>query len=344
MSFRVGLTRDFFNPRGELGFGDIGLALLDDAGVEWEPLDDHGRELSAGDVAGYDALLVLSPRITAATLTDAERLAVLARFGVGYDSVDVDACTEHGVALTITPDGVRRPVAVAAIAYVLALAHRMPQRDALTRAGGWADRMDDLGTGLIDRTLGLLGLGNIGAEVARLAAPFGMRHLATDPQVDDDHAASVAAELVDLDTLFTESDFVVITAALTAETRGLVDGRLLELMKPSAYLVNVARGPIVDQAALTEALAQRRIRGAGIDVFEEEPVDPDDPLLAQDNVIVSPHAICFTDQMALGNGRSALAGMLEVAAGRPPQHVVNGAVLERPAFVAKLERYAGLPA
>lgn len=344
MAFRVGITRDFFNARGELGLGDIGLALLDEAGVEWEPLPEHERELAAGDVAGYDALLVLTPRVTADTLADAERLTVLARFGVGYDSVDLDACTERGVAVTIAPDGVRRPVAVSAIAYVLALAHRMPERDALTRAGRWGDRMDYLGTGLIDRTLGLLGLGNIGSEVARLAAPFGMRHLATDPQVGAEQAASVGAELVDLDTLFGEADFLVITAALTHETRGIVDARALGLMKPTAYLVNVARGPIVDQAALTDTLRERRIRGAGLDVFEEEPVDPDEPILAQDNLIVSPHSICFTDQMASGIGASALAGILEVAAGRPPDHVVNRAVLERPEFQAKLERYAGLPA
>ena len=169
-TFRVGLTRDFLRPDGTLGLGDIGLEMLDEApGVAWEFLAEGGRELRADQVGDYDALILLSARVTAATLAGADRLALIARFGVGYDSVDVDACTERGVLLTITPDGVRRPVAVAVIAYLLALSHKMFAKDRLTREGRWAEKLDHMGMGLTGRALGLIGLGNIGLETLTLA-------------------------------------------------------------------------------------------------------------------------------------------------------------------------------
>src|SRR5262245_28967122 len=145
--FRVGVTRDFLRPDGSLGFGDVGLGLLDGvAGLAWEFLPDDVRELRPADVRGYDALLVLAPRVTAATLADVGRLTVVARFGVGYDSVDVDACTRHGVLLTITPDAVRRPVALAVLTFLLALAHKLPLKDRLTRTGRWAEKVQLMGT------------------------------------------------------------------------------------------------------------------------------------------------------------------------------------------------------
>jgi D-3-phosphoglycerate dehydrogenase len=336
--FRVGLTRDFLQPDGSLGFGDIGLGLLDGAGIPWEFLAEDTRELRAEQVRGYDALLVLAPRVTAATLTGADRLALVARFGVGYDSVDVEACTRRGVLLTITPDGVRRPVAVAALTFVLALSHRLLIKDHLTRAGRWADRLGHMGMGLTGRTLGVIGLGNIGRELCRLAEPFGLRCVAFDPYLKPADAAG--AELLDLEELLRVSDFVCICCALTPETRHLIDADRLALMKPTAYLINVARGPVVDQAALTRALQERRIQGAGLDVFEQEPVDSNDPILQLDNVIVAPHSLCWTDECFRGIGQSACQSILELAAGRVPRHVVNRAVLDNPVFQEKLRRRA----
>jgi phosphoglycerate dehydrogenase-like enzyme len=152
--------------------------------------------------------------------------------------------------------------------------------------------------------------------------------------------AGLAVELVDLDTLLSTADFVVITCALTDETRHLIDARRVARMKPSAYLVNVARGPIVDQTALTAALREGRIEGAGLDVFEEEPIDPRDPLLALENTILAPHAICWTDECFRGNGQSACRSLLEVASGRVPANVVNREVTADPRLRAKLERFA----
>jgi D-3-phosphoglycerate dehydrogenase len=328
-TFRVGLTSDFLKPDGSPAFGDIGLDVLNqEPAIAWEYLADRGRELTADQVRGYDALLVLAPRVTAATLAGADRLKIVARFGVGYDSVDVDACTRQGILLTITPDGVRRPVATSAMTFLLALSHRLMEKDRLTRAGRWAEKSEYMGIGLTGRTLGLIGLGNIGREIFTLARPFGLRHLAFDPYATPEAAQSVGAELVDLETLLGTADFVCICAALTSDTYHLMNAERLKLMKSSAFLINVARGPIVDQAALTQALRERWIQGAGIDVFEEEPVDPHAEILTLDNVIVTPHGICWTDECFRGNSQSACQSIVDVAQGRVPRYVVNRAALE----------------
>ena len=340
-TFRVGLTRDFLKPDGSLGYGDIGLGLLEErAGVEWEFLVEDTTELRPDQVRDYDALLVLTPRVSAETLEGADRLAIVARFGVGYDTVDVEACTRNGVLLTITPDAVRRPVAVAVMTFVLALSQKMLIKDRLTREGRWADKLDHMGIGLVGRKLGVVGLGSIGKEVCRLAAPFDLKLVASDPYVSAEDAASVEAELLDLDALMKTADFVCICAALTPETHGLISADRIALMRESAYLINMARGPIVDQQALTEALLAGRIQGAGTDVFETEPVDSDDPLLKLDNVIVTPHGICWTDEGFLTMGQSAGRSILEVAAGRVPGNVVNGAVADSSRLRDKLLRFS----
>jgi D-3-phosphoglycerate dehydrogenase len=280
--------------------------------------------------------------VTAATLDGCTRLALVARFGVGYDNVDVPACTRNQVLLTITPDGVRRPVAASALTLLLALSHKLLIKDRLTRAGRWAEKLDHMGMGLTGRTLGVIGLGNTGRELFTIAQPLQMRHVAFDPYANPAAASASGVELLDLDALLMDADFVCICCALTDETRHLINAERLALMKHTAYLINVARGPIVDQAALTQALVERRIAGAGLDVFENEPIDPRDPLLALENVIVSPHALCWTDELALGNGRQACQSIIDVSRGRMPQHVVNRAVLDDPALQAKLRRWAGL--
>jgi phosphoglycerate dehydrogenase-like enzyme len=339
MPFRVGLTRDFLKPDGALGFGDIGLALLEEApGVQWEFVTDQHAELPREVADQYDALLVLAPKVTATTVEGCRRLGLVARFGVGYDNVDVPACTANGVMLTITPDGVRRPVASSVLAFLLALAHKLPLKDRLTREGRWAEKLGHMGLGLTGKSLGLIGLGNIGREVFHLAAPLEMRHLGHDPHVSREQAAATGIEWLPLEELLAAADFLVICCALSAETHHLLNARRLSLMKSTSYLINVARGPIVDQAALTHVLQQRKIAGAALDVFEQEPIDPRDPLLSLDNVILAPHAICWTDECFLNNGRSAIRSILDFAAGRPPQHIVNREVLESPAMQTKLTR------
>ena len=336
--FRVGVTRDFLGPDGTCDLDGIAGPLFGSAGLHWEYIAENTPALVGAQVQAYDALLVLGAGITAETFTGANKLAVIARFGVGYDKVDVEACTENGVLLTIAPDGVRRPVATSIMTLVLSLSHQLLIKDRLIRAGGWRNTQNYRGMGLVGRTLGLVGMGNIGKEAFTLAKPFGMRHITYDPYVTAVEAAEVGVELVDLDTLMQTADFVCICCPLNEETRGLVDARRIGLMKPTAYLINTARGPIVDQKALTEALQNRQIQGAGLDVFEQEPISDDDPLLTLDNVIVTPHSICWTDECFEGNAKSACGSIIRVASGQIPAYVVNRDVIDSPKLQQKLAR------
>ena len=339
--FRIGMTRDLLKPDGSQAFRDLDLTSLGATDqVACDYLAEDEPEVRPDLIEGCDALVVLAPKITARTLEGADHLTVVARLGVGYDSVDVAACTRAGVALTITPDAVRRPVAAAALALVLALGHRLLIKDRLTRAGRWAEKVDNMGTGLTGRVLGVIGLGNIGREVFNLAARLGMRHMASDPSpAAAEDAARLGVELVELDALLRSADFLCVCCALTPETRHLIAAAALALMKETAYLVNVARGPIVDQAALTDALQSGALQGAALDVFEEEPIATDDPLLQLDYVILSPHAVSWTDEAFRLMGQSASKSILDVAAGRDPEHVVNREVLENPRFRQRLEQY-----
>ncbi|MCG9128142.1 dehydrogenase [Candidatus Poribacteria bacterium] len=336
MNFKVGITRDFVKPDGSSDLDNIAGTLFDKVGLEWEYIADNTSHLTGEQVRDYDALLVLGAAITEKTFIGAEKLSIIARFGVGYDKVDVDACTENGVLLTIAPDGVRRPVATSIMTFILSLSHQLLIKDRLTREGRWEDKQDYMGMGLVGRTLGLVGMGNIGKETFKLAKPFGMNHITYDPFVNSEDATDVEAEIVDLETLMSTADFVCVCCPLTEDTRGLINEKYLSMMKPTSYLINTARGPIVDQKALTDVLANNRIQGAGLDVFEIEPIQDDDPLLGLDNVIVTPHSICWTDECFELNGKSACQSIINVASGELPQWIVNREVVDSPKLRVKL--------
>jgi D-3-phosphoglycerate dehydrogenase len=187
--------------------------------------------------------------------------------------------------------------------------------------------MNHFGTGLSGRVLGSIGVGNIGSELFRLAAPFGMKHMGYDPYITQESVAPLGVKLVDLDTLVKESDFLCVNCPLNEETRKLVGARQFSLMKPTAFFINTARGPIVDEKALHDALASNRIAGAGIDVFEQEPVSPDNPLLKLQNIVVTPHHICLTDECINTIAASVFNACRDVANGRVPKNVVNQEVL-----------------
>jgi phosphoglycerate dehydrogenase-like enzyme len=327
---RIGLTRDFLRKDGSPAFGDIGLELLDAADeIDWEYLPKDEEILGPEHIRGYDGLILLGRRLTAETLAGNPDLRIVARFGVGYDKVDVAACTRAGVVLTITPDAVRRPVAVAAMAFILVIAHRVIANDRLTRDGRWLDRVNHLGLGLVGRVVGIVGLGNIGSEVATLARAFDLRVLAFDPFIDP-NSRPADVELVGLDRLLSESDFVCLTCPLTDETRHLIDASRLARMKSTAHLINVARGPIVDEEALVQALSDRTIAGAALDVFETEPLPSGSPLLSLENVVLAPHAAAWTDELFRANGRSACRSVLTYLGGAIPHQIVNRDVLEHP--------------
>ncbi|MFW5680803.1 MAG: NAD(P)-dependent oxidoreductase [Pseudomonadota bacterium] len=341
-SFEVALSGDFRKPDGTMAYPDFDLAPLQaEPGLNLRWVDPVEGMIPGEALEEVDALILLGSRFTARSVPTSGRLAVVARFGVGYDSVDVAACTGADIALVTTPDGVRRPVAVAILTFVLALAGKLMEKDRLVRRGppGWAERSEYMGVGLVGRTLGQLGMGNIGAEVFRVAAPLGLRFLAHDPYADPAMARELGVELVDLETLFRQSDFLSVSCPLSEATRHIVNAERLALMKPTAYLINTARGPVVDQRALYEALRDRRIAGAGLDVFEEEPTPEGEPITTLDNVILAPHALCWTDQCFAGIGAADVAAVLAVKRGEVPRGLVNREVANSLGWQAKLEAY-----
>jgi D-3-phosphoglycerate dehydrogenase len=333
--FRVGLSADFRNADGSPTFRDFDLApLLDDPGVEMIFLESE-NVLSARQLEDIDALILLAHRFDRNSVPKSGRLGVVARFGVGYDTVDVKACTDAGIALVITPESVRRPVAVSIITLMLALTGKLTIKEKLTRAGaaGFAQRGAHMGVGLVGRTFGSLGAGNIGAEAFRMAKPFDMKFIAHDPFADPKLMAELGVELVGIQDLFRRSDILSISCPLSDTTRHIVNAELLGLMKPTSYLINTSRGPVVDQKALTRVLEERRIAGAGLDVLEQEPPDPSDPILALDNVILTPHALCWTDQCFAHQGQLDIQAVLEYRDGRVPTGtIVNRSVLDTPSW------------
>ena len=340
-AFRVALSGDFRKADGTQTYPDFDLApLMQAPGIEVAFLEQQSP-LQADQLEAFDALILLGHRFAAQSVPKSGRLAMVARFGVGYDSVDVAACTAHDIALAITPDGVRRPVAVSILTLMLALSGKLLVKDRLARAGaaGFAQRGDHMGVGLVGKVLGSLGIGNIGAEMFRLCRPLDMRFIAHDPYADPDVAAGLGIELVGLEDLFARADVLAVNCPLTDATRHIVNADRLARMKPTAYVINTARGPIVDQRALTAALQGGTIAGAGLDVFEAEPTDPADPLFALENVIVTPHALCWTDQCCAGNGAADVRAVLDLQRGQVPGGIVNRAVLDQPGFRGKLERF-----
>lgn len=331
-AFRVGLSADLFSADAQTSWGDIGLEALDSAGLQWDFLPPDDGVLSADAVAGYDAVLFAAPTVTADTVAGGSTPLLLARFGVGLDAVDVPACTAAGVAVTITPDGARRAVATAALTLMLAVGHRLLTKHRLVVEGDWAAKQQYSGTGLTGKTIGTIGFGHVAKELFALLQPFAPVKLTSSPRADAADAAAHGVDLVDLDDLLRRCDVVVVAAGLNPGSRGLLDARRLALMSPHAMLVNVSRGAIVDTDALVAALASGRLGGAGLDVFEQEPLPAAHPLTRLDNVVLSPHALAWTDEMARGNGASAVASILAVRDRRVPAHLADPSVLHHPRF------------
>jgi D-3-phosphoglycerate dehydrogenase len=328
--FRLGLTRDCLTPDSDrANFDEAAFAVLDGApGLVWEFLPEFAEQITPADAARYDAILSLRPALTAASLVGGDiRLKLLARFGAGFDTCDIAAADKAGVLVTNTPDGVRRPVATTILTFILALSHKLMTKDRLTRTGRWAERTRHMGEGLVGKVVGSIGFGSIAQEGFRLIAPLDMVHLAYSPTKHPAEAAALAVHEVDLDTLLRESDFISIACPLTATNRHMIGAREIALMKPTAYLINTGRGKLIDEPVLYAALAEGRIAGAALDVFEQEPVSPDNPILTLENVIVSPHSLCWTDECYRMIAESAFRSVVAVATGQRPEHLVNPAAL-----------------
>ena len=337
--FRVALSGDFAKPDGSPTYPMFDLTpLTSNHGIEVGYVQPVDGVMPGAALADYDALILLVPKFNASSIVKSGRLGVVARFGVGYDGVDVAACTARDVALCITPDGVRRPVAVSILTFIFALTGKLMIKDRLTRQGpeGFNQRSAHMGVGLVGKVLGSIGIGNIGAELFRLAKPFDFKFMAHDPFADKSLAENLGIELVSLEQLFRQADILCVNCPLTPETKHIVNAERLALMKPAAYLINTSRGPTVDQMALTKALQERRIAGAGLDVLELEPLEADDPILKLENVILSPHALCWTDQCFAGNGAADVKAVLDYMRGLAPPAVVNHPIFDSPGWQARL--------
>lgn len=337
--FRIALTADFHDAAGRPRFRDTGLDLFHGTRITVHPIAEHRPEITADQLAGVNAAIVLAPRVTAASLRHADDLLAIGRFGVGYDSVDVAACTAADVLLFIAAGAVDRSVAEATVGWMIALSHHFLRKDHLVRDGRWDQRSTFMGTELRDRTLGVIGFGGIGRELVRLLAGFGMNPpLVFDPFVPPADVIAVGARPVSFDELLAGSDFVSIHCPLTDRTRNLIGARELGRMKPTAYLINTARGGIVDEVALAEALKAGRLAGAALDCFDREPFTTPPALAAFDNVLLAPHCIAWTDELFRDIGRAVGRGMIDLAEGSVPRGVVNREVLDRPTFQAKWQR------
>ena len=280
-----------------------------------DPADPGAADLLAradGWIAGLE-------RIDAAVLEAAPRLRVIARYGVGVESVDLEAAARRGVAVTNTPGANAEAVAELTIGLLIALARSIPAASAQVHAGEWP-RVE--GIGIAGRTLGLVGIGAIGSAVVPRAAGLGLRVLATDPGLDAAAIAAAGAEPVERAELLARSDFVSLHLPVLPATRGLVDEAFLAAMKPGAFLINAARGELVDEDALEEALRSGRLAGAALDALGQEPPRPGNPLLSIETVIATPHIGAHTDTATNEMGRMALADALAVLDGRAPHHPV----------------------
>ncbi len=264
-------------------------------------------------LADADGLLAGLDEITARVLEGATRLRVIARYGVGADRIDLAAAAARGVVVTVTPGANANAVAELAIAFVFALARPIVQGRAAAREGRWPAMP---GMEVAGRTLGVVGLGRIGSLVAHKARALGMRVLAHDPLVRE----SEDAEVVALAALLPECDFVSLHATLTSETRGLVRRDLLERLKPGAVLINTARGELIDEQDLISALDAGHLRAAALDVLAEEPPRPDHPLLARDDVLITPHMGPHTAESMNAMGRIASEDLITVLSGGAPRY------------------------
>jgi phosphoglycerate dehydrogenase-like enzyme len=338
--FHVELTADFYNADATSRYADLGLSVFHNyPHITHKAFAEHRKQIDPDQMRGCQGVIVLTPHVTAQSVSDANDLLAIGRFGVGYDSVDVKACTEADVVVFITAGAVDRPVAEACVGWMIGLTHHMRAKDNLVRTGRWDDRSKFMGRELRDRTLGVIGLGGIAKGLLNLLKGWGMNPpIAFDPFITPADAKAIGVHLVSLEELLKTADFVSIHCPLTEKTRGLIGRNELAMMKREAYLLNTARGGIVDEDALYEALQGHRIAGAALDCFAEEPVTHPHRFGALDNVLLAPHSIAWTDELFRDIGRAACQGMVDLSLGKKPRGVVNPQVFDRPGFQKKWDR------
>ncbi len=291
------------------------------------PRPGYMDEIEPDDIRGCDAVVISSAGFTRASLDGADRLKLIVRFGAGFERVDLDACTEHGIMVCHAPLGPTEAMAQGTLGLMIACATRMPQKDAVIRKGQWAQRAKYIGTDLTGKTLGIIGLGNIGTRVVEKVKPFKMKVIAYDPYCPDQRFEDFGVEPAPLETLLEESDFISIHCPLTDESRGMLKAEHFKIMKPTVLFFNTSRGGFYEDRVLAEALTEGWIAAAGIDVFEDEPYIQNNPLVEIENCIVTPHAIGFTQGLFDTIWHWVSRSVIQFARGELPDNIINVDVL-----------------
>ncbi len=299
--------------------------VIKKAGIELMDIDAATEDEIIAKAKDADVVFIVRTAFTRRVFENLPKLRAVIRCGVGYDNVDVDAATDNRVLVVNVPDFCFEEVSNHAIVLIMACAKKLVQLDHAVKTAGWkASRefLDPMGS-IWGQTLGIVGCGNIGRMTARKAKCFGLNLIGSDPYVDPNLARESGITLKTLAEVMRESDYVSLHPCLNQETFHLIGEKELALMKPSAYLINTSRGSIVDEPALIRALRDKKIAGAGLDVFEKDPIDPDNPLLKMGQVIVTPHSASYCEasfkRLRISVGEEAV----RVARGRWPKNVVN---------------------
>ena len=292
--------------------------------VRFEELDDQGI---LDVIKGYNALIVRSrTKVTKEIIEKGVNLKVIGRAGIGVDNIDVDYATQKGIPIVFAPRGSTISVAELALAHMLSLARMIPQADRSMKEGKW-EKKRFKGTELLGKTLGLVGTGRIGSEVARLAQAFGMKTIACDPYVPKEVMEKMCIGCVELAECMSQSDYISIHSLLTDETKGMIGEEKLRMMKKTAFIINCARGGIIQDEALYKALTEGWIAGAALDVYEDEP-PKNRKLIELENVICTPHIGALTSEAQLKAGNITAEQVAKVLKGEKPDFVVNQEVLE----------------
>ncbi|MBK6318481.1 MAG: phosphoglycerate dehydrogenase [Dehalococcoidia bacterium] len=303
-----------------------GIELLRAIG-DVEVKTGQAADALVASIENYDALVVRSEtKVTRAIIEAGVRLQVIGRAGVGVDNIDLEAATERGVIVVNAPQGNTIAAAEHTIALLMALARHIPQADASMRAGKW-DRKSYVGTEVRGKTLGVIGLGPIGSEVARRGVGLDMRVLGHDPYVAEERTRSLGAEPADFETLISVADFISVHVPMTAATKGMISTEQFARMKDGVRLLNVARGGIIDEAALAAAVQSGKVAGAAVDVFTAEPIDPENPLLGDPRIITTPHLGASTAEAQERVAVDVAEQIVDVLAGRPARYAVNAPML-----------------
>ena len=291
-----------------------------------------GEEATLVELArDADAIMTCFAQVTENVVRAAEQCVVIGRFGVGVDNIAVSTATELGIAVTYVPDYCVDEVSDHVIALLHAWNRKIALFDRSVKERGWGSQPLTMRMmRLRGKTIGIVGFGRIGQAVAAKARAFGLNILAADPVVPAETVEDMGGRLVDLPALLAESDFVSLHTPLTDATRNLIGREELAMMKPDAFLINAARGPLVDEVALYEALTGNIIAGAGLDVMVDNTPPQDHPLLSLDNIIITPHVAFFSQESTLELEQRAAAEVVSVIHGRMPDNLVNSAVLDHP--------------